>query len=81
MGTEPPESPAIPLVSCVMPTRNRRQFVGQSIWYFLRQDYPNKELIVVDDGEDNVADLIPTDARIRYHRLDGPISVGAKRNI
>ena len=25
-----------------MPTRNRRPFVSQAIWYFLRQDYPNK---------------------------------------
>jgi glycosyltransferase involved in cell wall biosynthesis len=48
-----------------MPTRNRRRFVSQAIGYFLRQDYPNKELVVVDDGEDAVANLIPPDCRIR----------------
>ena len=45
----------IPLVSCIMPTRDRRAFVAQAIDYFLRQDYPAKELIILDDGEDPVA--------------------------
>ena len=49
-----------------MPTHNRRPFVAQAIVYFLRQDYPNRELIIVDDGTDPVADLIPDDPRIRY---------------
>ena len=69
-----------PLVSCIMPTRNRRRFVGQAIWYFLRQDYPRKELVVVDDGDDAVVDLIPADERVRYVRVDQRLSVGAKRN-
>ena len=41
-----------PLVSCIMPTRNRRFFIKQSIKYFLNQDYANKELIIIDDGDD-----------------------------
>lgn len=64
-----------------MPTRNRRRFVGQSIWYFLRQDYAQKELIFLDDGEDSTADLNPTDERICYVRLDRPLTLGAKRNL
>ncbi len=64
-----------------MPTRNRRHFVSQSIWYFLRQDYAPRELIILDDGEDAIADLIPNDERIRYQRLDRHISLGAKRNL
>ncbi|MEI2692743.1 MAG: glycosyltransferase family A protein [Anaerolineae bacterium] len=64
-----------------MPTADRRAFVGQAIAYFLRQDYPNRELIVVDDGVDAVADLMPEDSRIRYLRLPGRRSVGAKRNL
>jgi glycosyltransferase involved in cell wall biosynthesis len=73
-------SPDVPLVSCVMPTRNRRAFVAQAVWYFLRQDHPRKELVVVDDGEDAVADLVPPDSRIRYIRLDRRTPLGAKRN-
>ena len=70
-----------PLVSCVMPTRNRRRFVSQAIWYFLRQDYPQKELLVIDDGEDSVSDLLPDDDRIRYVQLDPRTVLGAKRNV
>jgi glycosyltransferase involved in cell wall biosynthesis len=68
------------LVTCIMPTYNRRSFVPQSIGYFLRQDYELKELIVVDDGTDPVGDLIPADERIRYFRLERRLSLGAKRN-
>src|SRR5438132_2828793 len=64
-----------------MPTRNRRRFVGQSIWYSLRQNYSQRELIVLDDCEDAVADLVPNDERIRYVRLDRRLSLGAKRNL
>lgn len=70
-----------PLVSCIMPTADRRTFVPQAIKYFLKQDYPNRELIVVDDGTDTVADLIPPDPRIRYIRLGEKHTLGAKRNL
>ncbi len=71
---------AWPLVSCIMPTANRRAFVPRAIQYFLRQDYPRKELVILDDGDDSVADLIPVDPRIRYLRETRRRSVGAKRN-
>lgn len=69
-----------PLVSCIMPTANRRRFVPLAIKYFLRQDYPEKELVILDDGEDSVADLIPEDSRIRYFHETKRRNVGAKRN-
>jgi glycosyltransferase involved in cell wall biosynthesis len=59
-----------PLISCIMPTRNRPQFVPQAVWYFLRQDYERRELVVVDDGRTPVRHLLPDDERIRYLRLD-----------
>jgi predicted O-methyltransferase YrrM len=70
-----------PLVSCIMPTCDRRRFVGRAIRYFLEQDYPNRELVIVDDGADCVADLIPADSRIRYVRLSERRTIGAKRNL
>jgi GT2 family glycosyltransferase len=88
---EPTEAPTVtpararaagtPLVSCVMPTFDRRSFVPQAVRYFLRQDYPAKELIVVDDGSEPVRDLLPDDPRIRYHRLETRTVLGAKRNL
>ena len=62
-----------------MPTRNRPDFVRQSIAYFQRQDYAARELIIVDDGTDDLTPLLPDDERIRYTRT-APCSIGAKRN-
>lgn len=67
-------------VSCVMPTRNRRTFVPFAIQYFLRQTYAHRELIIVDDGSDPIADLVPNDERIRYVRTAKDTTVGLKRN-
>lgn len=64
-----------------MPTYNRRAFALRAIDYFLRQDYANRELIIVDDGSDPISDLIPTDKRIRYLRLRQKTAVGARRNL
>ena len=72
---------SLPLVSCIMPTANRRSFVAQAVRYFLAQDYGAKELVIVDDGADPVANLVPEDEGVRYVRLGEPQSVGAKRNI
>lgn len=71
----------LPLVSCIMPTHNRRKFVQQALTYFERQDYPNKELIIVDDGDDQVADLVASKAYVRYIALSQKMSLGAKRNL
>src|SRR5438309_1279330 len=68
------------LVSCIMPTYNRRAFVPLAIEYFLRQDHLDSELVVVDDGTDSVEDLVLQDSRIRYVRLHSKTSGGAKRN-
>jgi glycosyltransferase involved in cell wall biosynthesis len=70
-----------PLVSCVMPTADRRALVLRAIGYFLRQDYPNRELVILDDGMDSIADLVPADEpSVRYVRLTGRRTLGAKRN-
>jgi hypothetical protein len=71
---------ARPLVSCIMPTHDRRALVPRAVQQFLSQDYPRRELIVIDDGHDIVADLIPPDPRIRYVRLERRVPLGAKRN-
>lgn len=70
-----------PLVSCIMPTYNRRGYVAKAIQYFLRQDYANRELLIVDDGDECVEDLVPSDPRVRYIRLDARLILGAKRNL
>jgi antitoxin (DNA-binding transcriptional repressor) of toxin-antitoxin stability system len=93
-ATAPPPAPAAasvpaprladvgaPLVSCLMPTRDRRAFVPRAIAQFLAQDYPHRELLVLDDGGEPVADLVPADPRIRYARIEPGRTLGAKRNL
>jgi hypothetical protein len=54
---------------------------AQAIEYFLRQDHPDKELVILDDGEDTVADLVPDHDLISYQRLERRTVLGAKRNL
>lgn len=39
-----------PKVSCLCPTYKRPELLANSLACFLAQDYPNKELIILDDG-------------------------------
>lgn len=71
-----------PLISCVMPTTARRRlFVSQAIRYFQRQDYANRELVIVDDGPASLAEIVPDDPQVRYVRLTGERTLGTKRNL
>jgi glycosyltransferase involved in cell wall biosynthesis len=80
---------ALPFVSVLTPTYNRRLFIPAAIRCFRNQTYPQDrmEWIILDDGTDKVKDLIdaanaagPTN--IRYYALpDGEkLPIGAKRN-
>jgi len=71
-----------PAVSCLMPTYNRRAFAGRAIRDFLAQDYPNLELVIIDDGEDRIEDLVPAEApSVRYVRVAERATIGRKRQL
>ncbi|MCB0527042.1 MAG: glycosyltransferase family 2 protein [Lewinellaceae bacterium] len=72
------------LVSCVVPTYNRAAFLKDAIESTLAQDYPNWELIIVDDqSADNTAEVAKAyaekDPRIRYF-LNPQKGVSSARN-
>jgi O-antigen biosynthesis protein len=69
-----------PLVSCIMPTKDRRRFLPLALEHYLAQDYPHTELIIVDDGDDPVGDLAEGLPGVRYLRLSSPTTIGGKRN-
>lgn len=71
----------LPLVSCIMPTANRKDFIPAAITNFLKQDYMNAELIIIDDGKESIVDLIPENPRIRYFYFEPLGKIGTKRNI
>lgn len=70
-----------PFVTCICPTRNRREWLPKAISCFLAQDYAARELVIVADGEESVADLVPCDPRIRLMVSGWTLTVGEKRNI
>lgn len=70
----------LPLVSCIMPTANRQKFIPFALHYFLQQDYPNTELIIIDDGIQSAKSLIPDHPRIRYFYSEPLGTIGIKRN-
>lgn len=69
-----------PLVSCIMPTANREKYIPFAITYFLQQNYPNKELVIIDDSQRPIEKLIPPHPAIKYYFVDKAESIGLKRN-
>ncbi|MDX2149468.1 MAG: glycosyltransferase family A protein [Bryobacteraceae bacterium] len=70
-----------PLVSCILPTRNRTRFLRQALQCYEAQRWPRKELIVVDDGERSNAALFRGGAEVRYIRLTQPVNLGQRVNL
>ena len=61
----------IPLVSVVLPTFNRAEYLNRSIDSVLRQTFEGWELIIVDDGSDDntfeiANDYLQSNEKIRY---------------
>jgi glycosyltransferase involved in cell wall biosynthesis len=77
----PSQSLAAPLVSCIMPTSDRRRFVPLALENFRSQTYARKELVIVDDGSDPIGDLVIGYPELRYIRVEEKLSIGAKRNL
>jgi len=58
-----------PLFSIVVPCYNRADIVRETVLTILKQEYPDFELILVDDGSrDNTGEVVAqiTDPRVRY---------------
>jgi glycosyltransferase involved in cell wall biosynthesis len=79
-----PSSPSAPLVTVVMPVRNRPDAVRAAVASVVAQTFAGWELVVVDDGSDDatpgvLAELAATDPRVRVVTLH-PSGVCAARN-
>jgi glycosyltransferase involved in cell wall biosynthesis len=74
-----------PLVSCLMVTKNRANLAKRAIFCFLQQTYSNKELIIIDDGENNDLEKFIRQfphSQITYYRLPSQgLTLGELRNI
>ncbi len=78
---------ALPNVSIITPTRDRKELFLLALNNFYNTDYPAQKLewIIVDDAnkENRIQPLLPDDDRIKYIELDveQPLPVSQKRNI
>lgn len=77
----------LPLVSIITPTKNRKIFFELAINNFLSQDYPSNllEWIIIDDGEEDIAKILPKDDRIKHIKIkpekNQKITISKKRNM
>jgi len=77
-----PDEQDLPLISCVMPTYGRPAYVNEAVQMFLEQDYPNKELIILNDCAGQIYTCnLPTEMGVRVinHAERFP-NLGEKRN-
>ncbi|CRK58978.1 Glycosyltransferase [Alloactinosynnema sp. L-07] len=74
---------AAPLISIILPTRNRATLVPRAVESVLAQSYPNWELVIVDDASsDNTAEVLASFGDPRIRAVTGPgRGVCAARNV
>ncbi len=69
------------LVSCVMPTRGRSELAKLAVECFLAQDYPEKELIILDDADDpSFPEDFGANSPFLYNRTSERMAIPEKRN-
>lgn len=73
-----------PLISCIMVTKNRLEKVKKAVDCFINQTYKNKELIIIEDGDDDtfkyITKLAHPNIRI-YHLTSSNLTLGELRNM
>lgn len=81
-ATLPPES-ELPPVSIITITRDRRAFIPLAKYCVVGQSYPEDKLewVIVDDGTDQIKDLVSDLPNVKYVLVDEPMTIGAKRNL
>jgi len=69
-----------PLVTCITPTYGRFKFLKEMYWTWKRQDYINKELLILNDQPD--MQIICDDENVRIINVpERMVGLGAKRNM
>ena len=78
-----PKEQDLPKVSIITITRDRRPFIPLAKYCFVGQGYPEDKLewVIVDDGKDQIKDLVSDLPNVKYVLVDEPMTIGAKRNL
>jgi len=73
-----------PKISVIVPTRNRASFLPQLLELYRRQTWNNKELLILDDSEQEDTDFINLtngQSDVHYWHHNARTSIGNKRNV
>lgn len=72
-----------PLVSIILPTKNRPKIIQNAINSIIKQSYKNWELVVVNDGGNDISDIIERigDKRIKYFNCEQSMGKSHANNL
>lgn len=72
----------LPNVSVLTITKNRKKIFPLTIHVWNEYIYPYEKLewVIIDDGEEDLTELLPQDGRVKYLRTDPFKTLGEKRN-
>jgi len=78
-----PKEAELPCVSVITLTRDRRVFIPLARYCMIAQSYPESKIewVIVDDGKDQIKDLVSDIPNVNYVLIDEPMTIGAKRNL
>jgi len=78
-----PKEQELPFISVITITRDRRAFIPLVKYGLIAQTYPAEKIewIIVDDGKDQIKDLVSDMKNVVYVLSDEPMTIGAKRNL
>ena len=78
-----PKEEDLPPISVITLTRDRRVFFPLAKYCMVAQTYPEDKIewVIVDDGKDQIKNLVTDLPNVTYILLDEPLTIGAKRNL
>ena len=78
-----PKEETLPAVSILTITKDRRPFIPLAKYCVLAQAYPEDKIewVIVDDGTDQIKDLVSDLPNVTYVLCDRPMNIGEKRNL
>jgi hypothetical protein len=78
-----PKEDTLPPISVLTITKDRRAFIPLAKYCFLAQAYPEDKLewVIVDDGTDQIKDLVSDLPNVTYVLCEKPMTIGEKRNL
>ncbi|MBU2700474.1 biofilm PGA synthesis N-glycosyltransferase PgaC [Sporomusaceae bacterium BoRhaA] len=69
LGTKAPKLTRYPMVSVIVPAHNEQEAIASTIESIMQSDYPNFEVLVVDDGSKDDTPRILRELAVKYDKL------------